>query len=78
MVLGWVSATGWGVRVVEVLSSAYIGFGSTFVGGVICGLWGFVDAFLAGLILAPFYNLLAVGRHSERLTIRAPSEQPAR
>ena len=60
MLLGWVAAAGWGSKPVEVLSSLYLGYGPSFLGGVIGGLWAFGDAFLAGLLLAFFYN--AFGR----------------
>jgi hypothetical protein len=59
LLLGWVSATGWGARLVEVFSSLYLGYTSTFLGAVIGGLWAFGDAFLGGLVLAFFYNALA-------------------
>lgn len=77
LLLGWISVRGWGARVVEVLSSLYIGFASTFWGGVIGGLWGFADAFLAGLVFALLYNAFAHRGLPERATILGHTEQPA-
>ena len=78
LLLGWISAAGWGVRIVEVLSSLYLGFAPTFLGGVIGGLWAFVDGFLAGLALAWLYNVFAAGRRAERVPSLDRPGQPAR
>lgn len=75
--LGWIAAAGWGVRLVQVLSSLYVGFAPTFLGGLIGGLWAFVDAFLAGVILALLYNAFSAARRGERVSILDRSEQPA-
>jgi len=76
LLLGWVSAAGWGAKFVEVLSSLYVGYASTFLGGVIGGLWAFGDAFLAGLVVAFLYNTLA-SAPSEQIHRVGQSEQPA-
>ena len=76
MLLGWVSGIGWGGRLVDVLSSVYVGYASTFLGGLIGGAWAFVDGFIAGLLLAFLYNVFA-GPRSEPASILKPSEQPA-
>jgi hypothetical protein len=68
---------GLGRKVVEVLSSLYLGFASTFWGGVIGGLWGFADAFLAGLLFALLYNAFAGRKLAERTSILGRIEQPA-
>ena len=54
--LGWVSAFGWGTKIVEVISSLYIGFTPGFIGGIIGGLWGFVDGAIGGFLIAVIYN----------------------
>ena len=54
--IGWISATGWGAGIVNVISSLYIGFKSTFWGGILGGIWGFVDGFVGGAIIALVYN----------------------
>jgi hypothetical protein len=54
--LGWVSAFGWGMNLVEVISSFYIGFTPGFVGGIIGAIWGFVDGAIGGAIIALIYN----------------------
>lgn len=54
--LGWVSALGWGVSIVQVISSAYLGFQPGFIGGIIGGIWGFIDGAVGGAIIAWAYN----------------------
>jgi len=49
----------WGADMVELMSSVYVGFSDTVGGALIGGLWGFVDGFIFGVILAFFYNLCA-------------------
>lgn len=58
MMLGWISYWGWGDKVVEIIGSAYIGYDSTFIGGIIGGLWGFVDLAIGAAIVAFLYNKL--------------------
>ncbi|MGE5276893.1 MAG: bacteriophage holin [Acidobacteriota bacterium] len=77
MLLGWISASGWGARFVDVLSSLYLGYSSTFAGGVIGGLWAFGDAFLGGLVLALLYNALAGRGRAEKAAGFSRSAQPA-
>jgi len=57
--VGWVSAFGWGVKFVEMMSSAYIGFAPTFLGGIIGAVWGFIDGAIGGAIIAFVYNIAA-------------------
>ena len=42
----------WGVPVVEILSSLYIGYSPTFVGSVVGAVWGFVDGSIGGALVA--------------------------
>lgn len=76
LLLGWVSGGGWGGRLVDVLSSVYVGYASTFLGGLIGGVWAFADGFVAGLVLAFFYNVFA-GPRSEPVSVLKRTEQPA-
>lgn len=46
----------WGVPMVDVLSSVYIGYGPTIVGSLIGAAWGFADGFIGGAIMAWLYN----------------------
>ena len=78
MLLGWVSAGGWGANLVQAMSSVYRGYTSTFLGGVVGGLWGFGDAFLGGLLFAALYNFFAGERHSEAMHVIPQTEEPAR
>ena len=57
--IGWVAAFGWGKELVTVLSSLYIGYSASFVGGIIGGIWAFIDGAIAGAIIAWVYNKVA-------------------
>jgi len=54
--VGWASILGWGTGLVEVLSSLYIGFTPTFLGGILGAIWGFIDGAIGGAIIALVYN----------------------
>ena len=54
----------WGVPVVAVLSSVYIGYSPSFVGSIAGAVWGFVDGFIGGVIMAWLYNKF-VSRHHQ-------------
>lgn len=49
----------WGGALEEIMSSLYIGYGPTFIGSVIGGVWGFFDAGIGGLVIGLLYNKLA-------------------
>jgi len=78
ILLGWISSTGWGARFVDMLSSVYVGFRPTFIGGIVGGLWAFTDAFVTGVLFVLVFN--AVARRGEgfpSLTSREPARMPA-
>jgi hypothetical protein len=50
---------GWGNALVEVLASLYIGYGASIIGAIIGAIWALVDGFVAGVIVAWIYNLIA-------------------
>lgn len=50
---------GWGVALVGALSSLYIGYAPTISGAMIGAAWGFVDGYIAGVVIALIYNRLA-------------------
>ena len=52
----------WGVRVVAVLSSVYIGYSPSFVGSIAGAVWGFVDGFISGVLMAWLYNKFVTRR----------------
>ena len=56
---GWASIFGWGTKFVEMMSSVYIGYTPTFLGGIIGAIWGFVDGAIGGVIIALVYNVIA-------------------
>lgn len=49
----------WGTNIVVGLSDLYIGFTPTLLGSIVGALWGFVDMFIAGMIIALIYNFVA-------------------
>jgi len=56
---GITATFGWGVALVDAISSLYIGYGPTFLGSVIGAVWGFVDGYIAGIVIAWIYNRIA-------------------
>jgi hypothetical protein len=60
--VGWASIFGWGTEFVKIMSSVYIGFRPTFLGGVIGAIWGFIDGAIGGAIIALVYNTIAKKR----------------
>jgi hypothetical protein len=56
---GWASIFGWCKEFVQIMSSIYVGFTSTFLGGIIGAIWGFVDGAIGGAIIAFVYNMVA-------------------
>lgn len=57
IVAGWTSMFNWGNAFVKVMASIYIGYEPSFIGAIVGGIWGFGDGFLAGILLAFFYNV---------------------
>ncbi len=49
---------GWGAELVRAFSSLYIGYGPSFLGAIIGAAWGFVDGYIAGIVIAWVYNRL--------------------
>jgi hypothetical protein len=50
---------GWGVALVETLASFYIGYGASIAGAIVGAIWAFVDGFVAGVVIAWIYNMVA-------------------
>jgi hypothetical protein len=46
----------WGNIWVHVMSSFYIGMAPSLIGGIIGLVWGFIDFFIFGLLIAWTYN----------------------
>lgn len=59
MVLGWMAAFGWGGSLAGVLASLYVGYGPSFVGGIIGGVYGFFDGLIALALIAWLYNVFS-------------------
>jgi len=50
---------GWGISLVDAISSLYVGYGPSILGAIIGVVWGFVDGYIAGVVIAWLYNKLA-------------------
>lgn len=50
---------GWGNALVDTLGSFYIGYGASIIGAIIGAVWAFFDGFVAGIVIAWIYNLVA-------------------
>jgi hypothetical protein len=59
LVCGVTAMFGWGVALVEAISSLYIGYGPSIGGAIIGAIWGFVDGYIAGAVIGWLYNRLA-------------------
>ena len=57
--VGIVAMFGWGVALVEALSSLYIGYAASIIGAIIGAIWAFVDGFIAGVVIAWISNPVA-------------------
>ncbi len=47
----------WGDLMMHSLASIYVGFGPSLMGSLWGALWAFADGFIAGMLIAFFYNL---------------------
>jgi len=56
---GWAAIFGWGAGFVEIMSSMYIGYEASFIGGLVGAVWGFVDGAIAGLLISFLYNFFS-------------------
>jgi hypothetical protein len=57
LLLGWFGWWfHWGLAFTHVMGSMYVGFEPTFSGGIIGAIWGFVDFFIFGILVAWVYN----------------------
>ena len=49
----------WGTALVASLASLYLGYGASIVGAIIGAVWAFIDGFIAGVVIAWVYNIVA-------------------
>ncbi|HDI12903.1 MAG TPA: membrane-associated protein [Hadesarchaea archaeon] len=54
--LGWASIFGLGTSLVNIISSVYVGFAPTVLGGIVGAVWGFIDGAIGGIVIALVYN----------------------
>ena len=66
MCAGWMAAFGWWSAFVNALGTAYIGYGPSFCGGIIGGIWGFFDGAVAGIIIGVVYNWVVSNEKKRR------------
>ena len=50
---------GWALPMTKVISSAYLGMAPSFLGGIFGLVWGFIDFFIFGALVACVYNYCA-------------------
>lgn len=48
---------GWGMAIVDLLDSIYVGYEATVVGSLVGGIWAFIDGFIGCAVFAWLYNL---------------------
>ena len=46
----------WANKMVQTISTVYLGFKTTLIGVLIGGLWGFIDGIIGGIIIAWLVN----------------------
>jgi len=60
LLLGLINfGTTWGSGIILAMSTLYIGYAPTVLGSIIGGIWGFLDAGIAGIVVAWLYNELS-------------------
>lgn len=55
----WLLVFGFQGQMISNLDHFYFGYSYSYLGGVIGGIWGFVDGGIGGLVFAWLYNKLA-------------------
>ena len=58
----WLLITGSSGLTISTLSHFYFGYTFSWLGGIIGLIWGFVDGFIGGVIIAWLYNLFNKGK----------------
>ncbi len=60
MAYAWIAAFwGYGTAMIEQYGAFYYGYAPTGMGGLIGGLWGLLEGFIFGAVIALFYDLFA-------------------
>ena len=60
--IGWIGWwCNWGHLFINTFASLYVGYGPSFWGGVLGFVWGFIDFFFFGLLIAWVYNCCSGG-----------------
>lgn len=60
LLLGLISySNGYGAEFIKVMGSIYIGYAPTVAGSIVGLFWGFIDAFITGVVIAWIYNYCA-------------------
>lgn len=66
LLTGWFSILEWGTTYMNNMASVYVGYTSSFIGGIIGAIWGFIVGFIAGFLFALFYNLVVCKCNKKR------------
>lgn len=68
LILG-LSATvfGYGVTFIDLIGSLYVGYAPTALGALIGGVWGFIDAYVGGLLIGWLYNTFSNTRRGDNV-----------
>jgi hypothetical protein len=57
LLIAWLAwLTGFGLDIITWLGKFYLGSGASFLGGIIGGIWGFIDGGIGGVVIAWLYN----------------------
>ncbi|MGD8305469.1 MAG: bacteriophage holin [Ignavibacteria bacterium] len=62
----WLLVDGSGGMTISKLSNFYIGYSYSWGGAVIGFLWGFVDGFIGGVVIAWLYNFFSKKIYKDR------------
>ena len=58
--LAWIAACcGYGSTIVNVMATVYIGYSTSFLGGLIGLVWGFFDMFIGAVLVIYVYRFLS-------------------
>ncbi|HHT9155715.1 MAG TPA: bacteriophage holin, partial [Candidatus Tripitaka sp. YC43] len=59
LILGLIAMSfGCGTALLEMIGSYYIGYKPTLLGSLVGGVWGLIDGFICGAVVAWVYNKL--------------------
>lgn len=60
----------WGVPMIALMGTVYIGYKATLIGSLVGAIWSFVHGFIAGIIFAAIYNCCIKRCHTKCCGLR--------